>query len=177
MNQRLFRHLSSAILASSLIVSSDARAQHIELISTPVGTTAVDGGVARFDVLALSRLPLHYQWYMNDQPLAGQTGPSLLLSNLTSTASGAYHVVVATASSNLSTAAVQLRVIAANMASGGLDPAFARPTLSADAFMSQVAEDGDGNLVWTFNNGYYTDSADGEHLGNVIRTTSVMSHK
>ncbi len=71
---------------------------------SPAGQTIRPGGSASYTVTATSQMSgtLSYQWYKNGTPLSGQTGPSLNLNGVTSTADGVYSVVV-TDSASVST--------------------------------------------------------------------------
>ena len=61
--------------------------------SAPADQTVCPGGSASFSVSATGT-GLSYQWYKSASPLAGQTGNSLTLNNVTAADAGSYTVVV-----------------------------------------------------------------------------------
>ena len=60
----------------------------------PLNRTVVVGETVTFAVTASGTWPLNYQWRFSGNDLAGQTGPSLTLSNVQVTNTGNYSVVV-----------------------------------------------------------------------------------
>jgi subtilisin-like proprotein convertase family protein len=60
----------------------------------PLGITANVGSTATFAVLAEGTLPLSYQWFFNSNPLAGQTGATLVIDPVSVTKAGLYDVTV-----------------------------------------------------------------------------------
>ncbi len=59
------------------------------IATQPQDATVVLGGTAKFTVLAAGPKPISYQWYKNNQELAGETGFTLTVANLTAADSGA----------------------------------------------------------------------------------------
>jgi alpha-tubulin suppressor-like RCC1 family protein len=55
---------------------------------------ALPGANASFSVVASGAGTLRYQWFQNGRPLAGETGPTLVLANVTPRANGYYYVDV-----------------------------------------------------------------------------------
>lgn len=62
-------------------------------IAQPRSITVSGGMNIELNAAAVSDLPLTYQWWFNGAPLAGQTSPSLLLTNVRSENAGSYFVV------------------------------------------------------------------------------------
>ncbi|MCW5557482.1 MAG: hypothetical protein KIT22_06600 [Verrucomicrobiae bacterium] len=63
------------------------------VVTQPIDATVLGGGVARFEVVAAGPKPISYQWYKNDQILAGETGSTLTLTGLTGADSGSTYTV------------------------------------------------------------------------------------
>jgi hypothetical protein len=76
-----------------------------QIVSGPQSQTNIVGSMANFSVAATACTPLAFQWFFNTAALAAQTNGTLAVSNLTSSASGNYFVVVS-ASGGSSTSAV-----------------------------------------------------------------------
>jgi hypothetical protein len=67
----------------------------IPIITTqPVSQSVNIGSDAVFSVTATSDSPLNYQWYFNDNPIAGATGATLTLGNVQESDAGSYSVMV-----------------------------------------------------------------------------------
>lgn len=64
------------------------------ITSQPVDVAATEFGSATFTVQATGTQPLAYQWFKGTDPLSGQTGSSLALTNLTLSDAGEYSVTV-----------------------------------------------------------------------------------
>ncbi|MEE8143628.1 MAG: immunoglobulin domain-containing protein, partial [Planctomycetota bacterium] len=64
------------------------------IISDPMSSTACEGGVVKFTVVASGTEPLSYQWRVNGVPIPGETGPSLALDPVILGDVGSYDVVV-----------------------------------------------------------------------------------
>jgi len=64
-----------------------------QITRQPAGATVTEGGVARFTVQTANLGPLLYQWYRNDQLIAGATNASLIVPNVQVTDSGSYFQV------------------------------------------------------------------------------------
>jgi hypothetical protein len=86
----------------------------------PAGVLANTGETVTFVAAANGTPPLSWQWYFNDAPLPGATGPSLTITNVQLANCGSYHVVVSnpygTATSLVATLAI--RVLDLQMISG-----------------------------------------------------------
>ena len=67
--------------------------QNVVVTAAPMSVTTCPGTSAGFNVSATGS-GLSYQWYQGASPLAGQTGSSLLLTNVSTTNAGTYSVVV-----------------------------------------------------------------------------------
>ena len=67
--------------------------QNVVVTAAPMSVTTCPGTSASFNVSATGS-GLSYQWYQGASPLAGQTGSSLLLTNVSTTNAGTYSVVV-----------------------------------------------------------------------------------
>lgn len=62
------------------------------LTGAPQAEAAVAGSAVTLNALAVGAAPITYQWYFNDQPIAGATNSSLTLANLQTNQAGAYSV-------------------------------------------------------------------------------------
>src|SRR5207245_4047839 len=67
--------------------------QNVAVSSAPASVTNCPGTTASFNVSA-SGTALSYQWFKGASSLAGQTGSSLTLNNVSATDAGSYSVVV-----------------------------------------------------------------------------------
>ena len=74
--------------SASLVVNSP-----VLVVSAPVSLTNCPGTSASFSVSATGT-GLSYQWYKGGSPLSGQTGSSLVLTNVSGSDTGGYSVVV-----------------------------------------------------------------------------------
>src|SRR5437764_714807 len=83
--------------------------QNVAVSSAPVSLTNCPGTTASFSVSA-SGTALSYQWYKGASALAGQTGSSLMLNNVSSADAGSYSVVVSGACGNAVTNSASLTV-------------------------------------------------------------------
>src|SRR5438552_5790824 len=66
--------------------------QNVAVSSAPVSVTNCPGTSASFSVSATGR-GLSYQWYKGTSALAGKTGSSLTLNNVSATDAGTYSVI------------------------------------------------------------------------------------
>lgn len=98
--------------ASRTIVSWSFAAQvNAPRITTgPRGRTVAPGGSVTFDVAAEGSGALAYQWYRNGAAIAGATGESLTLSNLTAADAGDYTVAVSQGAGTTVSRPASLRV-------------------------------------------------------------------
>ena len=76
----------------------------------PTGQTVAQGGTATFQVVAVSGLPISYQWQFNGSPIAGGTNPTLVLTNVSASQAGPYQVMVSNAGGTVPSAAIPLTV-------------------------------------------------------------------
>jgi hypothetical protein len=68
------------------------------IISPPATQSAVPGTNVTFKVSAVGDTPLGFQWRFNDEPIAGETSPILMLTNVQAPQMGVYAVIVTNAS-------------------------------------------------------------------------------
>jgi len=78
---------------------------------SPSNQTVAAGSTVTFQATAGGPGPFGYQWLWNGVALAGATNSSLVLSNVTSAASGAYTVKVSNANGSVLSAAAELSVL------------------------------------------------------------------
>jgi uncharacterized repeat protein (TIGR01451 family) len=64
------------------------------ILGQPTGIHALVGSNATFSGTAVGTAPLSYQWFFNAVPLPGKTNSSLVVTNVRSASTGAYHFVV-----------------------------------------------------------------------------------
>lgn len=92
---RLFRlSATSTAGAANSTVFQFGQSTRPVIITQPVSQTATAGSAVTFVAAAEGTQPLTYQWYFNDQPLAGQNTPVLTLSSVTSANAGRYGLEV-----------------------------------------------------------------------------------
>ena len=95
------------------------------IIAGPTNQTVHERGTASFAVQAGGGAPLRYQWYFGTTALAGQTGATLLLTNVTPPRGGSYYAQVSNAVGATNSPAATLTVLpdtvrpAALVAAGG----------------------------------------------------------
>lgn len=80
---------------ASASVSITVSGQQPTITSPPQSRIAVIGSDVTFDVQATGSAPLSYQWLFGSTPIPNATGPSLLLTNVSSSDAGVYTVQVA----------------------------------------------------------------------------------
>jgi len=78
---------------------------------SPSNQTVAAGSTVTFQATASGPGPFGYQWLWNGVALPGTTNASLVLSNVTSAASGAYTVKVSNANGSILSAAAELSVL------------------------------------------------------------------
>jgi hypothetical protein len=78
---------------------------------SPTNQTVAAGSTVTFQATTSGPGPFGYQWLQNSVALSGATNASLVLSNVTSAASGAYTVQVSNASGSVLSAAAELSVL------------------------------------------------------------------
>lgn len=91
------------------------------LVTTqPTATLTFLGGMAAFKVAATGSTPMSYQWQFNGNNLPGETGSSLMVTNVRFSESGNYSVVVGNAFGATNSAAARLDV--SRVAAWGINP-------------------------------------------------------
>jgi WD40 repeat protein len=83
---------NNGVIAAKVKVSTVVEPPGID--TAPVAQTVLVGGSVQLGVVAHGSKPLTYQWKFNGADLAGQTGASLTLANVTLAQDGEYSVVV-----------------------------------------------------------------------------------
>jgi hypothetical protein len=81
------------------------------ITNQPTSQTVEVGESATFSVGATGTSPLHYQWRLNDEDLAGKTNTSLVLTNLQLTNGGRYTVVVTNLAGSTNSQVATLTVV------------------------------------------------------------------
>ncbi|MEO6003302.1 MAG: MBG domain-containing protein [Opitutus sp.] len=81
------------------------------ITTQPVAVSVKVGETATFTVGASGTQPLTYQWRKGNSALAGQTGPSLTLTNVQSSDAGTYNVVVSNAAGSVTSNSATLTVL------------------------------------------------------------------
>ncbi len=77
----------------------------------PVGQTTFQGSNAVFQVVALSALPLSYEWQQNGAPVVGATGSSLTLPNVQPSQAGEYRVLISSSGGSVTSSSAPLVVL------------------------------------------------------------------
>jgi hypothetical protein len=77
----------------------------------PTNAVAVRGAVATLKASAFGIAPLAYQWFFNSDPIAGEIGSSLSLTNVQPNQSGSYSVVVTNLNGAATSSVVQLLIV------------------------------------------------------------------
>lgn len=67
------------------------------ILAQPDSQSVTQGVNVTFTVAVTGSMPLHYQWFFDDTPLAGATSAALILSNVSLAASGDYQVTITNA--------------------------------------------------------------------------------
>jgi len=80
------------------------------ILGVPVSTIVAVGESSGFSVVALSSLPLTYQWSFNGNVIAGATSDTLLLTNVTPANDGNYSVVVTNSMGSVTSGVYRLGV-------------------------------------------------------------------
>ena len=104
----------------SLLVADDSGSERIRrvvkavsplapsLVQQPQRAIVSNGATAFFKTAATGSWPLSYQWFKEGAALPGQTGPSLILTNVQMTNEGAYQVVVANPYGSITSSVAQV---------------------------------------------------------------------
>jgi hypothetical protein len=79
------------------------------IVQQPASQTAGLGSTVTLNVLANN--PTGYQWFFNDNPISGATGPSYTLNNVQFSNAGPYRVVVSNTSGSVTSAVALLTVV------------------------------------------------------------------
>ena len=66
----------------------------VVISASPESRTVESGQPVTFSVTALGTAPLAYQWFLENSPISGATGPALTLSSVTPSSAGSYSVRV-----------------------------------------------------------------------------------
>jgi hypothetical protein len=90
------------------------------ILSQPQDLEVVAGATAQFDVQAISRLPMRYQWQHNGVDVAGGTNATLVLERVTPDMAGLYQVIITTAAGNMYSRLATLTVDVCTPAPAGL---------------------------------------------------------
>lgn len=88
----------------NLLSITEANSLGLFIIAQPRSQVVEPNGTATFSVVAAG-MGLSYQWLSNGVPIAGATGDSLILNNLTGTNFALYSVIISSASSSLTSSA------------------------------------------------------------------------
>src|SRR5204862_8218692 len=110
----------SGTCGNSVTNRASLTVNHTLLVALPIANvTTCPGTTASFNVNA-SGTGLSYQWYKGISALAGQTGTSLGLNNVSASDAGSYSVVVSGTCGNSVTNSASLTVNQNVVVSGGL---------------------------------------------------------
>jgi hypothetical protein len=81
------------------------------ITSQPASVTNASGTTAGFTVNAGGTAPLSYQWFQASSPLAGATGSTLIIPNVSSANAGNYTVTISNAAGSITSGAATLTVL------------------------------------------------------------------
>ncbi len=99
-------------LGATASSNAELRVAMAPVITTqPITQTVLTNSSARFVVLALGEIPMHYQWNFNAVPLPGQTIRVLAITNAAAVDQGNYAVVITNAYGSTTSAVAGLNVI------------------------------------------------------------------
>jgi hypothetical protein len=105
-NQVFALDTNNGILAATVEVELEAPS----VVTPPAGGAPYVGTPFTFAVSAKGSAPLTYQWFFNDAPLDGETGPSLSLSSVTLARSGSYTVRIKNGAGEVTSVGATLNV-------------------------------------------------------------------
>ncbi|HEX7653753.1 MAG TPA: hypothetical protein VF607_09620, partial [Verrucomicrobiae bacterium] len=142
-------------------------------VQQPQSVEAAPGSSTNLAASAISTLPLNYQWYFQNSPLAGATTTNLNLPNLTNSNAGSYYLVASNSSGTVTSA----------VATVTLGP----PHLPGNAILIDLGRD-DSNVNGTYtpspdNNGNYWNSIgypsitvpQGLSIGNLVTVNNTTT--
>src|SRR4051812_34501960 len=104
------------------------------IVQQPVSKIAANGSSTYFAVAVQGSLPLNYRWFKDSVLLQTQTGPSIVLSNLTAANEGAYQVIITNAYGSVTSAPASLTLNAAPFITS--QPQGTNVFVGADVFFS-----------------------------------------
>jgi Concanavalin A-like lectin/glucanases superfamily/Immunoglobulin domain/Bacterial TSP3 repeat len=81
------------------------------IVQPPSGQTVAEGSAVEFNVVAGGTAPLRYQWRFQEVPLAGATGPTLVLTNVQRDQAGLYDVRITNAFGAVLSSSANLSVL------------------------------------------------------------------
>ena len=88
--------------------------QSLTITTQPQNQAVVRGGIAQFEVIAASTIPLTFQWYFGcTNPIPAAIQPTFTLTNVTFADGGNYCVVVSDAFGSVTSESALLRVLLA----------------------------------------------------------------
>lgn len=102
------------VMAHYLIAEAGATNVRPVISSQPAAQAGFTGGTATFTVAVISLTPVTNQWFLNGNPLNGQTNASLVLNNLSAGDIGNYSVVVGNMYGTTNSASAALTVTVPN---------------------------------------------------------------
>jgi hypothetical protein len=105
-NSRFVAVMYGKILRSSPVGGAFAP----EIVKQPASFAATIGGTATFTVVAQGTGPLSYQWRKGSVDLAGATGSTLTLTNVTFDSAGDYDVIVSNSAGSVTSAKAALSI-------------------------------------------------------------------
>ena len=118
------------------------------IAAQPVAASANVGGGATFGVTASGVGPFAYQWKKNGENIAGATGATLTLANVTSADAASYSVVVTNSAGSATSNAATLTVTAAATAPSITTQPSSSSVISGSAASFSVAASGTATLTY-----------------------------
>jgi hypothetical protein len=140
------------------------------IVAPPVGTTLFAGSNYIFTVLAAGSAPRSYSWLFNGTPLPGETNTTLDFTNLNSTQSGNYAIIISNSVNSITSAPIVLRVksvqffLGNQMLTNGTYYFLAPPTLSVLSVL--------GGPIFYTSDGSAPSPASTPYTGSFLVTTS-----
>ncbi len=105
------RVLSGAEISAIYAAGASGKCKGLNITTQPQSQTLLSGGSTGFSVEATGTPPLAWQWRVGGIPSSGATNATVALSNVQSTNSGNYTVVVTDAGSSLTSSVAVLTVL------------------------------------------------------------------